>query len=429
MTLSGTQVFILYKLFNSIASKYFSLRWKYFILKSSLVFYLIPFAWFKFIVLREIYKIFPNLKTYFSSSIKHIDLTKYILVIQDDKIISWSVKVIWLILSLICIVSTLLVLNQIIGYFKLKKLYFNWDDESISKIELFYNIKAELKVRKDVKLVYSNLCDVPYTIGFFRPVIIMPLSFKNLTEIDIRLILKHELHHIKNHDIFFKYMALLAIAVNWYNPICYLMYYELCDISELYCDFCTTKSFGLELRRRYCNLIVDIATDDKKSNEIKKYILPLANRDKAIIERRILELKNHGGSKKLFLSCLIGGFICVVGSITSFAYNPPVNYNTTVATGVNTEIIFQDTDFQSQLVDLPYNYYWTDTNGNTIEIENTDPKAYCPHDYESGTITKHTRYSNNSCKVIYLNGKKCSLCGSIIEGSVINTVRYDVCPH
>ena len=143
MTLSGTQVFILYKLFNSIASKYFSLRWKYFILKSSLVFYLIPFAWFKFIVLREIYKIFPNLKTYFSSSIKHIDLTKYILVIQDDKIISWSVKVIWLILSLICIVS-------------------------ISKIELFYNIKAELKVKKDVKLVYSNLCDVPYTIYFLN---------------------------------------------------------------------------------------------------------------------------------------------------------------------------------------------------------------------------------------------------------------------
>ncbi len=168
MTLSGTQVFILYKLFNSIASKYFSLRWKYFILKSSLVFYLIPFAWFKFIVLRETYKIFPNLKTYFSSSIKHIDLTKYILVIQDDKIISWSVKVIWLILSLICIVSTLLVLNQIIGYFKLKKLYFNWDDESISKIELFYNIKAELKVKKDVKLVYSNLCDVPYTIYFLN---------------------------------------------------------------------------------------------------------------------------------------------------------------------------------------------------------------------------------------------------------------------
>ena len=82
--------------------------------------------------------------------------------------ISWSVKVIWLILSLICIVSTLLVLNQIIGYFKLKKLYFNWDDESISKIELFYNIKAELKVKKDVKLVYSNLCDVPYTIYFLN---------------------------------------------------------------------------------------------------------------------------------------------------------------------------------------------------------------------------------------------------------------------
>lgn len=428
MTLSGTQVFILYKLFYPIASKYFSLRWKYFILKSSIVFYLIPFAWFKFTVLKKIYKIFPKLETYLSSSTKHIDLTKYILVIQDNKIIPWSIKIIWLIQCFIGIVSVLLVLNQMNKYFKLKKLHLGQIDDSINQMKIFQNIKAILKVKKDVKLVYSSLCDVPYTISFFHPIIVIPFSFKTVDDVDYQFIIEHELNHIKNHDMFFKYMALLAIAVNWYNPICYLVYYELCNVSELYCDFCTTKSYSLELRKRYCNLIVDIATEDKK-NTIKKYAVPLVNRDKAIIQRRVLELKKQEDSKKLFLSYLVGGFICTIGSITSFAYNPPVNYYATAASELNAEITFQDTDFQSQIVDLPYDYYWTDINGNEIEIENTNPKIYCPHNYESGTITKHTKYSNNSCKIIYLNGKKCSLCGLTIEGSVINTLRYDICPH
>lgn len=424
MTLSGTEVFVLYILFYPLAYKYFSIRWRYFILKVSMVLYLIPFAWFKFIVLDKIFKLFPTLKSYLVDKKTDIDITEYIIFKDGFKTVSWKIKTIWLLMFFVGFISIILIYMQLKGYIKLKRSFFRQDvSNSYKEVDIFQKEKKALRVKNKVGLLYSGACDTPFTIGVLRPTIVMPLTYKTIKATDSRYIIVHELNHINNHDIFFKFCALLAVAINWYNPICHFMYCELCNVSELYCDFCTTKEMDLEERKKYCNLIVDIATEDKK-NVAKQYIAPLVNSDTKIIERRILELKKFREPKKLILSWCLGGAICVIGSITSFAYNPPATYSTKDVSDVNTEIVFQ------QVIALPFDYFWTDCDGNISEInENNSEKAYCPHSYEPGTITKHTKYSDRSCKMVYLDGKKCSLCGNILEGSVIKTVHYDVCPH
>lgn len=394
-----------------------------------MMFYLFPFAWFKFIALDKIFKLFPGLETYYVSNIKNIDLTKYIFIEQNHKIVSWQIKIIWLILCVTGIVSAILIYVQLRGYFKLKRACVDeYICDDAGCIEIFQNAKAALRVKNEVKLVGSEVTDTPFTIGVFHPTIVMPLSMKAFDKADCRYIIEHELNHIKNHDIVFKFMALLATAINWFNPICYFMYRELSNVSELYCDFCTTKGMDSVQRKRYCNLIVDLATEDE-NKVTKKYVASLVNNDSRIIERRIKELKKYGGSKKIILSCLVGGVICLTGSITSFAYNPPTIYNTAGVTDTNMEIVYQDIALQSQAKVVPYDYFWTDVNGNIFEIKDNNSKAYCPHNYESGTITKHTKYSDNSCKMVYSNAQKCKLCDRVNEGSVIKTVTYTQCPH
>lgn len=394
-----------------------------------MMFYLFPFAWFKFIALDKVFKLFPGLETYYVSNIKNIDLTKYIFIEQSHKIVSWQIKIIWLILCVTGIVSAILIYVQLRGYFKLKRACVDeYICDDAGCIEIFQSAKAALRVKNEVKLVVSEVADTPFTIGVFHPTIVMPLSMKAFDKADCRYIIEHELNHIKNHDIVFKFMALLATAINWFNPICYVMYRELSNVSELYCDFCTTKEMDSAERKRYCNLIVDLATEDE-NKVTKKYVASLVNNDSRIIERRIKELKKYGGSKKIVLSCLVGGVICLTGSITSFAYNPPTIYNTAGVTDTNMEIVYQDIALQSQAKVVPYDYFWTDVNGNIFEIKDNNSKAYCPHNYESGTITKHTKYSDNSCKMVYSNAQKCKLCDRVNEGSVIKTVTYTQCPH
>lgn len=429
MTLSGTEVFFLYILFYRLACKHFSVYWRYFILKVSTIFYLIPVALFKFIVLDKFYRLFPSIESNLDSRIRHIDINKYILLTNDFKSVSWQILTVWLIIIFTGVISFLIVYIQFHGYFKLKKSCLTWKvSNSLKEIEMFQRVKSELGIKTEVKLMYSDLCDSPFTIGVFHPTVVIPSAFKKLHETDYCYILKHELNHVKNHDILLKFIALLSIAINWYNPFCYFMYRELCNVSELYCDFCTTKNLDLAQRKRYCHLIVNIATENKRKFT-KKYVVSLVNNDSKTIERRILELKNHGKPKKLFLSCLVGGVICISGSITSLAYNPPVIYDTPRVTDSTMKImVFKDAPVQLKDA-LPYDYFWTDKYGNMHEIKESEEKAYCPHDYESVTISRHSRYSNNSCKMVYVDGEMCNICGAIIEGNVINTVRYDVCPH
>lgn len=434
MTLSGSVAFLLYLLIYPIANRYFSTRWKYRILKMTVGFYLIPIAWFKFDIITEVYKIFPSLKSH--NKMVVVDLTEYILSINDDStIVPWKVKFIWLIVFIICILSVMIVYLQLYKYFKLKKVCLSQQAKHFTQkeMEMFETIKDTLGIKRKVKLLSSDIFDIPFTIGIFNPIIIIPISLKDqIKEFELQCIIKHELYHIKNHDLLFKFFSLLLIALHWFNPICYMVYQEVCSISELYCDFCTTKNMSLLQQKRYSNLIVDIAAEKKQKTKTT-YIVPLVSKDVKSIERRIQELKKKRNTKNVILSGLIGTVICLAGSIPSFAYAPPVEFETPeVIEDETMEIIFyKNTYGKSYAESIPYDYFWTDRDGNIFEIakRNSDEKVKCSHIFESGVVTLHSRNSDNSCKIVEKNAQICILCNTIKTGSIINTIYYDVCIH
>ena len=55
MSFSGSTVFLLYVISYPLAKRYFSLKWKYTILKIAVAFYLIPFSSFKYLILKGMY--------------------------------------------------------------------------------------------------------------------------------------------------------------------------------------------------------------------------------------------------------------------------------------------------------------------------------------------------------------------------------------
>ena len=61
MSVSGTVVFVLYMLLYPLSERYFSLKWRYRILKTALFFYLIPVGGCKYYVFGILQTMFPNL--------------------------------------------------------------------------------------------------------------------------------------------------------------------------------------------------------------------------------------------------------------------------------------------------------------------------------------------------------------------------------
>lgn len=94
--------------------------------------------------------------------------------------------------------------------------------------------KSELGVHQNIMIRRSKKISGPMTTGFFQPMLLLPED--SYGPDDLRLILKHELIHLKHRDVWFKFLLSLAGAVHWFNPFIWLMVRRAGEDTELVCD-------------------------------------------------------------------------------------------------------------------------------------------------------------------------------------------------
>ncbi|MBQ1734221.1 MAG: M56 family metallopeptidase [Lachnospiraceae bacterium] len=83
-------------------------------------------------------------------------------------------------------------------------------------------------------LLVSSSISRPYTAGLFRPAIYLPDI--ELPEESWRIILRHEVQHIRSHDEAKKLFFLAVQALFWWNPLAHISRKEIDTILELQCD-------------------------------------------------------------------------------------------------------------------------------------------------------------------------------------------------
>lgn len=78
---------------------------------------------------------------------------------------------------------------------------------------------GRMGIKKDVLLRLSAAAEAPMTLGFWKPVILLPLSIVNhLSLQQTEAILLHELQHIKRNDYFINILMACADVVLFFNP-------------------------------------------------------------------------------------------------------------------------------------------------------------------------------------------------------------------
>jgi len=149
-------------------------------------------------------------------------------------------------------------------------------------------------VGKNIKILCSDRVMSPLVYGFFRPKIILTncLDYKNSKEINN--ILSHELMHIKNKDIFKRYLLMIVVSVYWFNPFIWFMYLFLPRDLEIYCDECTIKNFSNDDKKKYAKMLIDLA--EEKRNVLTANFLESKKSKKSneseIKERIVCIMKN-----------------------------------------------------------------------------------------------------------------------------------------
>src|SRR2546427_11504490 len=76
-------------------------------------------------------------------------------------------------------------------------------------------------MRRTINIVQTDQVRSPAVAGVMRPMLILPANF-NIPDDELRMILMHELAHIRRWDVLVDRLMLLVRDVHWFNPMAWL---------------------------------------------------------------------------------------------------------------------------------------------------------------------------------------------------------------
>lgn len=435
MSLTGSAVFLLYLLAYPLEKKYFSLKWRYRLLKIAVVFYLLPLPWFKYQIIEAVSFFFPKFREW-GNPVEIINM-KYSYSISPDLIQFTSDfrRLLLVALVMVCF-SLALLFRQAVRYRKWKTAAASCLEKPAEReSEIFTDIKKEMGIKKDVRLACSEACISPAVSGIRRPVVVFPTWKSGMGAKEYRYIFQHELAHVKNHDLLIRYAGLLVMALHWYNPLAYFLFHEICAVSEMYCDSLVVRGKGDDVRREYGGLILTLATQDTGAGKGNFFAAMANSRNKRIYKRRILEMKRKETNHAV-LAVVVAALLCVAGGMTSiFAYDAPhgvEGYMNDSEIEDGDHYFIPDCLIVEEDMSLPADHFFTDEDNHIyiIDVSGTEQQAACSHDYSiHGTYTDHNKDGTGGCVVRTYDAYKCSKCPEVKKGALKNEITYKPCSH
>lgn len=109
-----------------------------------------------------------------------------------------------------------------------------------------YEIKDATRLRNNIYL--SEKIVSPAVYGIVKPKIVLPVAYKDK---DIDLVILHEKTHIRSCDNLWRVIALVIVAVHWFNPLCWLFLKGFLTDLELSCDERVLTKIGAERAKDY----------------------------------------------------------------------------------------------------------------------------------------------------------------------------------
>jgi beta-lactamase regulating signal transducer with metallopeptidase domain len=102
---------------------------------------------------------------------------------------------------------------------------------------LFDKLVAQMNLKKNVRLLESGRVNYPITLGFLKPVVLMPLGVLcALPPSQVEVVLRHELAHIRRNDYLVNLFQLITESVFFFNPGLLWLSVQLREKREFSCD-------------------------------------------------------------------------------------------------------------------------------------------------------------------------------------------------
>lgn len=158
-------------------------------------------------------------------------------------------------------------------------------------------------VPKRLRVCKTSAAVSPMVMGIFRPTLILPETA--LTESRLPYVLRHELVHYRRGDIVWRWLAVLATSIHWFNPMVYVAAAQMQEACEISCDWCVVRSMEQAKRDDYMRVILELLAEAMAKKQI---LTTQMASEKKQLQRRFTMIRNQKpvGMKKLLLSVCVG---------------------------------------------------------------------------------------------------------------------------
>ena len=206
---------------------------------------------------------------------------------------------------------------------------------------------------KDTKIRNIRIAVIPgekqaVIFGVIRPIMILPDAV--LEEKTVAHMIRHEMKHYANYDLWLKFFVDLLVVIHWWNPVVYVMRKELSLAFELSNDYMVTRDMPELEKLEYAQTLVQAA---KLMSNQQAYDLNLTGGE--CLETRIqmlLEEKKTEGMRSRLLAAVNLLFVLLL-LIISLVFVPEVSYKESMP--------YDSEEFDGSFEITPENAYYLKT--------------------------------------------------------------------
>jgi TonB family protein len=221
---------------------------------------------------------------------------------------------------------------------------------------LLTEVSTQLGLHRHVDLRRGRGTDVPLSYGLLRPVILLPAESTEWSAGRRRIVLLHELIHVKRLDALFSLIAQLSCALYWFHPLAWLGLARFRKEQEQSCDDAVVTA-GTK-QSVYAEHLVDLARAVSAARPIFPAALSMA--DRCNLEQRVHALldpqrKRRALNRKVCLAAFCAVVACVIPLAALHAQSAkPVSsvagsvYDISGAAVPNATVLFKNADGSNQ---------------------------------------------------------------------------------
>jgi len=145
----------------------------------------------------------------------------------------------------ICLLSLRMVINYTSALRLKKHKAFPLDEKHLA---LAHNVLKRFEIKKQVLFKESRSIDSPSLIGYFKPVILLPISLMSgIPDNQLEIIIAHELAHISRHDYLVQFIQGIIEILFFYHPMVWWLSSVVNTEREHICDDLAVKVCGESL--------------------------------------------------------------------------------------------------------------------------------------------------------------------------------------